>query len=138
MTIVYIVLGCIIVVSLVVGIILTKKENKSTGTNASLIQQESVNGAIEMLKENSNTKEVVNTSSSVNSANSAVDVMAPPVVSSPVSTSVTPLPVDNPVGEGVVSTPVNNVVQQVPNVDNQTVVTPTVLVQSVDDDSEVL
>lgn len=137
MTIVYIILGCIIVVSLVVGIILTKKENKSTGANASLIQQESVNGAIEMLKESSNTKEVTNTSSSVNTV-PAVDVVTPPVVSSPVSTSVTPLPVDNSVGEGVVSTPVNNVVQQVPNVDNQTVVTPTVLVQSVDDDSEVL
>lgn len=137
MTIVYIILGCIIVVSLVVGIILTKKENKSTGANTSLIQQESVNGAIEMLKESSNTKEVVNTSSSVNTV-PAVDVMAPPVVSSPVSTSVTPLPVDNPVGESIVSTPVNNVVQQVPNVENQAVVTPTVLVQSVDDDSEVL
>lgn len=137
MTIVYIILGCIIVVSLVVGIILTKKENKSTGANTSLIQQESVNGAIEMLKESSNTKEVTNTSSSVNTV-PAVDVVTPPVVSSPISTSVTPLPVDNSVGEGVVSTPVNNVVQQVPNVDNQTVVTPTVLVQSVDDDSEVL
>lgn len=134
MTIVYIVLGCIIVVSLVVGIILTKKENKATGANASLIQQESVNGAIEMLKESSN----VNTNSPVDTVNQAVDVMTPPVVSSPVSTSVTPLPVDNPVGESIVSTPVNNVVQQVPNVDNQTVVTPTVLVQSVDDDSEVL
>lgn len=134
MTIVYIVLGCIIVVSLVVGIILTKKENKSTGANASLIQQESVNGAIEMLKESSN----VNTSSSVDTVNQTADVMTPPVVSSPVSTSVTPLLVDNPVGESVVSTPVNNVVQQVPNVENQAVVTPTVLVQSVEDDSEVL
>lgn len=134
MTIVYIVLGCIIVVSLVVGIILTKKENKATGANASLIQQESVNGAIEMLKESSN----VNTSSSVDTVNQTADVMTPPVVSSPVSTSVTPLLVDNPVGESVVSTPVNNVVQQVPNVENQAVVTPTVLVQSVEDDSEVL
>ena len=67
-----------------------------------------------------------------------VEVMTPPIVSSPVSTSVTPLPVDNPVGESVVSTPVNNVVQQVPNVENQAIVTPTVLVQSVEDDSEVL
>lgn len=134
MTIVYIVLGCIIVVSLVVGIILTKKENKATGANASLIQQESVNGAIEMLKESSN----VNTSSSVDTVNQTADVMTPPVVSSPVSTSVTPLLVDNPVGESVVSTPVNNVVQQVPNVENQAVVTPTVLVQSVEDHSEVL
>lgn len=138
MTIVYIILGCIIVVSLVVGIILTKKENKSTGVNASLIQQESVNGAIEMLKESGNTREVANTSSSVNTVNHAVDVVTPPVVSSPVSTSVTPLPVDNPVGENIVSAPVNNVVQQVPNVENQAVVTPTVLVQSVEDDSEVL
>ena len=132
MTIVYIVLGCIIVVSLVVGIILTKKENKATGANASLIQQESVNG--EMLKESSN----VNTNSPVDIVNQTVDVMTPPIVSSPVSTSVTPLPVDNPVGESVVSTPVNNVVQQVPNVENQAIVTPTVLVQSVEDDSEVL
>ena len=134
MTIVYIVLGCIIVVSLVVGIILTKKENKATGANASLIQQESVNGAIEMLKESSN----VNTNSPVDIVNQTVEVMTPPVVSSPVSTSVTPFPVDNPVGESVVSTPVNNVVQQVPNVENQAIVTPTVLVQSVEDDSEVL
>lgn len=132
MTIVYIILGCIIVVSLVVGIILTGKEKNSNSTNVSLIQQASVNGAIDMLNQSDNNKTDMG-----NSLNS-VDVTTPSVATSPVSTNVTPLPVDNLVEDTKVSEPNNNVVQQVPNVDNQTIVTPTVLVQSVDDDSEVL
>lgn len=136
MTIVYIILGCIIVVSLVVGIILTGKEKNSNSTNVSLIQQASVSGAIDMLNQSDNNK--TNMGNSLNSVEAIVDVMTPPVATSPVSTNVTPLPVDNLVEDTKVSEPSNNVVQQVPNVDNQTIVTPTVLIQSVDDDSEVL
>lgn len=136
MTIVYIILGCIIVVSLVVGIILTGKEKNSNSTNVSLIQQASVNGAIDMLNQSDNNK--TDMGNSLNSVDVIVDVTTPSVATSPVSTNVTPLPVDNLVEDTKVSEPNNNVVQQVPNVDNQTIVTPTVLVQSVDDDSEVL
>lgn len=136
MTIVYIILGCIIVVSLVVGIILTGKEKNSNSTNVSLIQQASVNGAIDMLNQSDNNK--TDMGNSLNSVDVIVDVTTPSVATSPVSTNVTPLPVDNLVEDAKVSEPNNNVVQQVPNVDNQTIVTPTVLVQSVDDDSEVL